>query len=55
MVRNSAGLEFGNPIYSIKFEQKEEFPIFGHKYWFRLEDAIDDCPEFLIHMPTFER
>eukprot|EP00455_Lapot_gusevi_P006616 TRINITY_DN12823_c0_g1_i3.p1 TRINITY_DN12823_c0_g1~~TRINITY_DN12823_c0_g1_i3.p1 ORF type:complete len:364 (-),score=47.91 TRINITY_DN12823_c0_g1_i3:226-1317(-) len=28
---------------------------FGLKYWFQLEDAIDDCPEFLVHFPTFER
>ncbi|CAG8670763.1 16827_t:CDS:2 [Dentiscutata erythropus] len=48
-------LEFGNSIYSIVFEQKHEFPTFGHKYRFNLEDAINDCPEYLVHFPTFEK
>ncbi|CAG8516916.1 10177_t:CDS:2 [Diversispora eburnea] len=48
-------LEFGNSIYSIRFEQKNHFPTFGHKYWFNLEDAINDCPEYLVHFPTFKR
>ncbi|CAG8696119.1 17005_t:CDS:2 [Cetraspora pellucida] len=48
-------LQFGNSIYSIIFEQKHEFPTFGHKYNFYLEDAINDCPEYLVHFPTFER
>ncbi|RHZ81627.1 hypothetical protein Glove_117g25 [Diversispora epigaea] len=48
-------LEFGNSIYSIRFEQKNDFPTFGHKYWFNLEDAINDCPEYLVHFPTFKR
>lgn len=25
---------------------------FGLKYWFNLTDAIDDCPEYLVHLPT---
>ncbi|KAI9016776.1 guanine-N(7)-methyltransferase domain-containing protein, partial [Hyaloraphidium curvatum] len=54
-LRASPGLEFGNSIYSIRFDQKDEYPVFGHRYWFQLEDAIDDCAEYLIHFPTFER
>ncbi|KAJ9067667.1 mRNA cap guanine-N7 methyltransferase [Entomophthora muscae] len=54
-LKASSGLKFGNSIYSIKFESKDKFPIFGHKYWFCLEDAIDDCPEFLIHFPTLQK
>jgi mRNA (guanine-N7-)-methyltransferase len=45
-------LEFGNSIFKIRFERKDQYPIFGHRYWFQLEDAIDDCPEYLIHQPT---
>ncbi|KAI8894970.1 guanine-N(7)-methyltransferase domain-containing protein [Globomyces pollinis-pini] len=52
---NGDDRKFGNSIYSIEFEQKSSFPIFGHKYWFRLEDAIDDCPEYLIHFPTLQK
>ena len=47
-------LAFGNEIYSIKFEQKETFPTFGHKYEFWLADAVD-CPEYLVHFRKFER
>ncbi|KAI0244210.1 mRNA cap guanine-N7 methyltransferase [Massospora cicadina] len=54
-LRASSDLKFGNSIYSIKFESRDKFPIFGHKYWFCLEDAIDDCPEYLVHFPTLER
>lgn len=54
-LKASPGLKFGNSIYSIEFEHKDSFPIFGHKYWFCLEDAIDDCPEYLIHFPTLQR
>ncbi|CAG8539730.1 12640_t:CDS:2 [Ambispora leptoticha] len=48
-------LEFGNSIYSIRFEQKEEFPEFGHKYSFNLEEAISDCPEYLVRFSFFEQ
>jgi mRNA (guanine-N7-)-methyltransferase len=47
-------LEFKNSIYSIRFEQRNNFPLFGHKYWFYLKDAINDCPEYLVHFPTFQ-
>eukprot|EP00842_Homolaphlyctis_polyrhiza_P003868 jgi/Hompol1/4482/HPOL_003649-RA len=43
------GLSFGNPLYSITFETKTPSK-FGHKYRFNLADAIDDCPEYLIHI-----
>ncbi|ORY01003.1 guanine-N(7)-methyltransferase [Basidiobolus meristosporus CBS 931.73] len=54
-VKSVEGLSFGNDIYKIEFEQKDTFPTFGHKYWFTLEDAIDNCPEYLVHFPTFEK
>ncbi|KAJ3270078.1 mRNA cap guanine-N7 methyltransferase [Terramyces sp. JEL0728] len=45
------GLEFGNSVYKIRFEDTKDFPVFGKRYWFELLDAIDDCPEYLIHQP----
>ncbi|KAG9288312.1 hypothetical protein G9A89_021343 [Geosiphon pyriformis] len=48
-------LEFGNSIYSIRFEQKEEYPEFGHKYWFDLKEAISNCPEYLVRFAHFEQ
>jgi mRNA (guanine-N7-)-methyltransferase len=45
-------LQFGSSIYNIRFEEKYSYTKFGHRYWFTLLDAIDDCPEFLVHFPT---
>jgi mRNA (guanine-N7-)-methyltransferase len=44
---------FGNRHYEVRFVKTDEFPLFGAKYFFTLEDAVTDCPEFLVHMPTF--
>jgi len=52
-IRNSKNNSFGNSLYSITFQDKENFSLFGSKYYFKLEDAIDDCPEYLVHFPTF--
>ncbi|KAJ3146639.1 mRNA cap guanine-N7 methyltransferase [Geranomyces variabilis] len=52
-LRNTEGLSFGNSVLTIKFEQKETYPEFGHKYWFELKDAIDNCPEYLLRFPAF--
>ncbi|KAI8825712.1 guanine-N(7)-methyltransferase domain-containing protein [Fimicolochytrium jonesii] len=54
-VEAAEGLEFGNSILKIKFETKRPYKEFGHKYWFELKDAIDDCPEYLVNFRTFER
>ena len=51
-MRESQSLEFGNQFYQIRFEQGEPFMSFGHKYHFNLKDAVDDCPEYLVHFPT---
>lgn len=47
-------LEFGNSIYKIRFEDAGEKE-FGHKYHFELKDAIDDCPEYVVPVPTLNR
>ncbi|KNE71147.1 hypothetical protein AMAG_15813 [Allomyces macrogynus ATCC 38327] len=52
-LRHADGLEFGNSIYTVKFTQKDECPVYGHEYSFRLVDAVDDCPEYLVHWPSF--
>ncbi|XKL60618.1 hypothetical protein PGB90_007675 [Kerria lacca] len=45
---------FGNDIFKIQFicDVKKQFPLFGAKYEFFLEDVVN-CPEFLVHFPTF--
>uniref|UniRef100_A0A182K726 mRNA cap guanine-N(7) methyltransferase n=1 Tax=Anopheles christyi TaxID=43041 RepID=A0A182K726_9DIPT len=46
---------FGNDIYSIKFLcDTDNPPLFGAKYNFQLDEVVD-CPEFLVHFPTFEK
>ena len=50
---NSKDLSFGNSVYKIRFEDRENRPMFGHRYWFYLQDAVDDVPEYVVHWDTF--
>lgn len=27
--------------------------MFGHRYWFYLQDAVDDVPEYVVHWDNF--
>ncbi|KAI9338215.1 guanine-N(7)-methyltransferase [Obelidium mucronatum] len=45
-------LGWGNTKYNIRFDTKDQ-SVYGHRYYFQLEDAIDDCPEYVFHFPTF--
>ncbi|XP_065674921.1 mRNA cap guanine-N7 methyltransferase isoform X1 [Hydra vulgaris] len=45
---------FGNSVYNIKPDSKDNFPLFGAKYMFHLEGVVD-CPEFLVYFPAFEK
>jgi mRNA (guanine-N7-)-methyltransferase len=47
-------LKFGNSIYSVEFEQKDNLSLFGHKYKFFLADAVEDVPEFVVDWSQFE-
>ncbi|KAE8216699.1 hypothetical protein CF327_g127 [Tilletia walkeri] len=47
-------LTFGNRYYHVTFEQKERQPPFGNKYWFFLEDAVDEVPEYVVDWEQFE-
>lgn len=44
---------FGNDVYNVKFEKKGEYPLFGCKYDFHLEEVVD-VPEFLVYFPLLE-
>ncbi|GJE97968.1 mRNA cap guanine-N7 methyltransferase [Phanerochaete sordida] len=46
-------LEFGNKVYKIRFEQRDERPLYGHRYWFYLKDAVEDVPEYVVHWDNF--
>lgn len=55
-IRAVEGNSFGNEVYNVEFESKdkENFPLFGAQYWFRLEGVVD-CPEFLVYFPALEK
>jgi len=45
-------LEFGNSLYNVQFDSKEQFSRFGCKYMFKLTDVVD-CPEFVLDKNIF--
>ncbi|KAL6543213.1 hypothetical protein OROHE_010733 [Orobanche hederae] len=58
-LREAEGLEFGNSVYWIRFDEefqnkkfKSSSP-FGIKYTFHLEDAVD-CPEWIVPFHVFK-
>ncbi|KAI9553421.1 hypothetical protein GHT06_021327 [Daphnia sinensis] len=54
---NPENRKFGNSIFSVEFPAEtllDPPPLFGAKYNFHLEEVVD-CPEFLVHFPTFEK
>nr|XP_060630987.1 mRNA cap guanine-N7 methyltransferase [Anolis sagrei ordinatus] len=44
---------FGNEIYTVKFEKKGVYDMFGCKYDFNLEGVVN-VPEFLVYFPLLE-
>ncbi|XP_030042493.1 mRNA cap guanine-N(7) methyltransferase [Microcaecilia unicolor] len=41
---------FGNEVYTVKFQKKGEYALFGCKYDFNLEEVVN-VPEFLVYFP----
>ncbi|EPS61393.1 hypothetical protein M569_13404, partial [Genlisea aurea] len=58
-LRQAEGLEFGNSVYSIQFDEEYESKKFkssspfGIQYKFHLEDAVD-CPEWIVPFNVFK-
>jgi mRNA (guanine-N7-)-methyltransferase len=46
-------LDFGNEVYNIRFEERERKPVFGHRYFFFLQDAVDNVPEYIVRWDNF--
>ncbi|KAJ7172680.1 mRNA capping enzyme-domain-containing protein [Mycena filopes] len=48
-------LTFGNSVYKIRFEERAQArpPLFGHKYWFYLKDAVENVPEYIVRWDNF--
>jgi mRNA (guanine-N7-)-methyltransferase len=46
-------IKFGNSFYSINFIKPPSLDSpYNQQYIFELKDAIDACPEYLVHFPT---
>jgi hypothetical protein len=43
-----------NQYYRIAFEEREHKAPFGHAYNFTLQDAIDECREYVVTWTEFE-
>jgi len=48
-------LSFGNSVYSIRFETRDPRPLYGHRYSFFLQEAVEDVPEYVVHWDHFVR
>lgn len=46
-------LSFGNSVYKIRFDERVKRPVFGHKYWFYLQDAVENVPEYIVRWENF--
>ncbi|XP_073678138.1 mRNA cap guanine-N(7) methyltransferase [Garra rufa] len=44
---------FGNEVFSVTFQKKGDYPLFGCQYDFSLEGVVN-VPEFLVYFPLFE-
>ncbi|KAJ2777236.1 mRNA cap guanine-N7 methyltransferase [Coemansia interrupta] len=53
MMRTNDSTTFGNSVYQVKFAQREPITCYGFAYDFTLDEAVEDCTEYLVHMPTF--
>ena len=50
---NQQDLSWGNDVYTIRFEERDKKPIFGHKYTFFLRDAVENVPEYVVRWDNF--
>ena len=46
-------LSFGNSVYKIRFGDRDNQGLYGHRYWFFLKDAVEDVPEYVVHWDSF--
>ncbi|KAJ1662965.1 mRNA cap guanine-N7 methyltransferase [Coemansia sp. RSA 1813] len=55
--RSAGSKSFGNSVYSVEFAEYPDtdssIARFGCAYSFTLDEAVDDCMEYLVHMPSF--
>lgn len=56
------GLTIGNKVFRVDFDEAfsdKKFPLdkgpYGIRYNFTLDQNVEDCPEYLVHFPTFAK
>lgn len=56
------GLTIGNEVFKIELDERfssKAFPVangsYGIRYNFTLDANVEDCPEYLVHFPSFQR
>ncbi|KAI5124500.1 hypothetical protein M0805_003025 [Coniferiporia weirii] len=51
--RDPSDLSFGNAVYRIKFDNRNRSSMFGIRYSFFLQDAVEDVPEYIVQWDNF--
>ncbi|KAJ2450272.1 mRNA cap guanine-N7 methyltransferase [Coemansia sp. RSA 2336] len=52
--RSAGTRTFGNSVYQVEFARPlHDIKRFGTAYSFTLDEAVEDCTEYLVHLPTF--
>lgn len=49
---NPNTLTFGNSVYTVRFDS-DQGPVYGHRYMFFLQDAVEDVPEYVVYWDNF--
>ncbi|KAI8320647.1 mRNA capping enzyme, large subunit [Martensiomyces pterosporus] len=44
---------FGNSVYQVSFAKHGPITRYGFAYSFTLDEAVEDCTEYLVHFPSF--
>ena len=48
------GRVFGNAVYSVRIDEEWK-SVYGRQYYFTLQDAVDDCPEYIVPWKEFSQ
>ena len=51
-VQQDNGRVFGNDVYSVRVNEEWK-SVYGRQYYFSLQDAVDDCPEYIVPWGAF--
>lgn len=46
-------LQFGNEVYRVRFDERGWGDMYGHRYTFFLQDAVEEVPEYVVYWDAF--